>query len=52
MPCRTHVLSGRAALPMCHRCDYARTGDERAERACSGITATDLALTFRREAVS
>lgn len=44
MPCRPHVQNGRAELPICRSCEYARTGSETAERACSDTNATELAL--------
>lgn len=52
MPCRTHVLTGRAALPMCHSCEYALTGRDTAEQNCSGMNATDLAFDYRRAKTS
>lgn len=44
MPCRPHVQNSRAALLICRSCEYARTGTDDAERACSDTNATELAL--------
>lgn len=46
MPCRPFVESLEVSLPsLCVSCEYAHN-DGGGPRACSGITATDLALTL------